>query len=172
MIRHSDIRAILPHRYPMLLVDAVLSIEPARRIVAIKNISRNEPWFARLDPDTPCAYPPSLIIESFCQSAGILQVLSERETNAVGEQVMLFGSMSHVQIHSAALAGETLIHDARLETAMSDAAVFSGEVRTRDRLIATVGRVVVALRPAQALATGSSEAQDRPTLAGAAAGSA
>ena len=154
VIRHSEIKLLLPHRYPMLLVDAVLAVSPGSRITAIKNISRNEPCFATAAGhagDDVGAYPPSLVIESFCQSAGILQVLSQREGSPGQDQVMLFGSMANVEFHDGAHAGDTLTHEARLETALTDAAVFSGEVRVGERLIATVERIVVALRPATAL---------------------
>ncbi len=165
MIAHSDIKLILPHRYPMLLVDVVRTIDAGSRIVAIKNISRNEPCFAAAgERDDACAYPPSLIIESFCQSAGVLQVLSNRQSGDADEQVMLFGSMSEIEFHDHAYAGDTLVHHVQLETTLSDAAVFSGEVRICDRVIVTVGRVVVALRPASALAAAASDGSDTRNL--------
>jgi 3-hydroxyacyl-[acyl-carrier-protein] dehydratase len=154
MIPHSEIKLILPHRHPMLLVDAVLAIEPGSRVAAIKNISRSEPCFDRLGPDAgdeAYAYPASLIIESFCQSAGILKILSDREQAPAADSVMLFGSMSNVRFHGDAFAGERLTHEVRLDAALTDAAVFSGEVRSGERLVATIERVVVAVRPASAV---------------------
>jgi 3-hydroxyacyl-[acyl-carrier-protein] dehydratase len=154
MIRHAEIKLILPHRHPMLLVDAVLDVREGQSVKAIKNVSRNEPCFATLPPDRPQTafeYPPSLIVESFCQSAGILQVLSTRDAAPAGS-LMLFGAVSNLEFHGAAYAGETLVHEARIETALSDAAIFSGTVSVADRVIMTVERVVVALRPTDALA--------------------
>jgi 3-hydroxyacyl-[acyl-carrier-protein] dehydratase len=154
MIGHAEIKLILPHRHPMLLVDAVLNVEPGARIVAIKNISLNEPCFAdaaRERRPAPPSYPAVLLIESFCQAAGILEALSRGATRPAQDHVMLFGAMANVEFHDDAHPGDTLIHHVRLETALSDAAVFSGEVRTSDRLIATIGRVIVAIRPASAL---------------------
>ena len=69
-----DIRAILehlPHRYPFLLVDRVLEIEPGKRIVAIKNVSINEPYFVGHFPHLP-VMPGVLQIEALAQAAGIL----------------------------------------------------------------------------------------------------
>lgn len=154
MIGHSEIKRILPHRHPMLLVDAVRAVEPGVSIVAIKNITLNEPCFAnepRQPHDAAPAYPAVLLVESFCQAAGILEALSRRTSRATDDTVMLFGSMSKVEFHADAYPGDTLVHSVRLESALSDAAVFSGEIRTADRLIATVGRVIVAIRPASSL---------------------
>jgi 3-hydroxyacyl-[acyl-carrier-protein] dehydratase len=69
-----DIRAILehlPHRYPFLLVDRVVELEPGKRIVAIKNVSINEPHFTGHFPHVP-VMPGVLIIEALAQAAGIL----------------------------------------------------------------------------------------------------
>ncbi len=64
------IREILPHRYPMLLVDAVVELEE-ERIVGIKNVTANEPFFAGHFPDFP-VMPGVLIVEAMAQVAGIL----------------------------------------------------------------------------------------------------
>lgn len=61
----------LPHRYPMLLVDRVLEIEPGKRIKAIKNVTINEPFFEGHFPNYP-VMPGVLIIEALAQAAGVL----------------------------------------------------------------------------------------------------
>ncbi len=69
-----DIRAILehlPHRYPMLLVDRVLELEKGKRIVAVKNVSINEPFFSGHFPYLP-VMPGVLQLEALAQAAGIL----------------------------------------------------------------------------------------------------
>lgn len=69
-----DIRGILeylPHRYPFLLVDRVLELEPGKRIVAIKNVTINEPYFVGHFPHVP-VMPGVLMIEALAQAAGIL----------------------------------------------------------------------------------------------------
>ena len=70
----NEIRRILPHRYPMLLVDQVVELE-AERIVGIKNVTSNEPFFAGHFPDFP-VMPGVLIVEAMAQTAGILVVRS------------------------------------------------------------------------------------------------
>src|SRR3979409_1552592 len=70
------IREILPHRYPMLLVDAIIELEP-ERIVGIKNVTINEPFFIGHFPDFP-VMPGVLIVEAMARGAGVL-VLSQIE---------------------------------------------------------------------------------------------
>ena len=67
----TDIMSILPHRYPFLLIDRLIEIERKKRIVAIKNVTINEPFFAGHFPSYPIM-PGVLIIESMAQAAGIL----------------------------------------------------------------------------------------------------
>mgnify|MGYP003457025765 CR=1 FL=1 len=67
----NAIRATLPHRYPMLLVDRVLELEPGVRIKAIKNVTINEPFFPGHFPHYP-VMPGVLIIEAMAQAAAIL----------------------------------------------------------------------------------------------------
>ena len=66
-----EILANLPHRFPMLLVDRVLECEPGKRILAIKNVSVNEPFFAGHFPHHP-VMPGVLVVEAMAQAAAIL----------------------------------------------------------------------------------------------------
>ena len=65
------IQKILPHRYPFLLVDKILEIEPAKRVVGIKNVTQNEPFFPGHFPGHPIM-PGVLILEAMAQTGGIL----------------------------------------------------------------------------------------------------
>jgi 3-hydroxyacyl-[acyl-carrier-protein] dehydratase len=79
----NAIRALLPHRYPMLLVDRILEMD-AMRIVGIKNVTVNEPFFAGHFPDFP-VMPGVLIIEAMAQTAGVLVLgqIPDRENKLV-----------------------------------------------------------------------------------------
>ena len=66
-----DIWKLLPHRYPFLLVDRVIEFEANKRIVAIKNVTINEPQFIGHFPGTP-VFPGVMIVEAMAQASGIL----------------------------------------------------------------------------------------------------
>ena len=70
----QEIRDILPHRYPMLLVDAILELEE-ERIVGIKNVTVNEPFFVGHFPEYP-VMPGVLVVEAMAQVAGVLVLKS------------------------------------------------------------------------------------------------
>jgi 3-hydroxyacyl-[acyl-carrier-protein] dehydratase len=70
----NEIRQILPHRYPFLLVDRILELEP-ERIVGIKNVTANEPFFVGHFPEFP-VMPGVLIVEAMAQTAGVLVLKS------------------------------------------------------------------------------------------------
>lgn len=67
----NEVRKYLPHRYPFLLVDKVLEVEEGKRLLAVKNVSINEPFFAGHFPEQP-VMPGVLILEAMAQAAGVL----------------------------------------------------------------------------------------------------
>ena len=74
-LRIEEIMRVLPHRYPFLLVDRVVEVDPDRRIVALKNVTINEPFFNGHFP----VMPGVLIIESMAQTGAILGLLEKNE---------------------------------------------------------------------------------------------
>jgi 3-hydroxyacyl-[acyl-carrier-protein] dehydratase len=70
------ITSLLPHRYPFLLVDRVLEVDPGERLLAIKNVTINEPFFQGHFPEKP-VMPGVLIIEALAQATGLLAMESE-----------------------------------------------------------------------------------------------
>lgn len=154
VLSQVEIKRLLLHRYPMLLIDAVLDLEPGQRLSAIKNITSSEFCYARLTDDcapAAYAYPPSLLCESAGQAACILLAASvDEETRA--SQVVLFGSIADFNLIGRAYPGEQLRHEIRLTARKGPLAFFEGEIRVGDRLIATLGRAILALRPASDLA--------------------
>jgi beta-hydroxyacyl-ACP dehydratase FabZ len=75
-LRIAEIMRILPHRYPFLLVDRVLEVDPDKRLVALKNVSINEPFFNGHFPGAP-VMPGVLTIESMAQAGAILGLLAK-----------------------------------------------------------------------------------------------
>jgi UDP-3-O-[3-hydroxymyristoyl] N-acetylglucosamine deacetylase/3-hydroxyacyl-[acyl-carrier-protein] dehydratase len=94
---------VLPHRYPVLLVDRVLEVEPGRRLVAIKNVSSNEPYFQGHWPSRPIM-PGVLIIESMAQAAGILIAASVR----LDGRVAMLASVDDVKLRRPVVPGDQL----------------------------------------------------------------
>ncbi|MFW8564688.1 3-hydroxyacyl-ACP dehydratase FabZ [Orrella sp. 11846] len=87
-----DIKAILdllPHRYPMLLVDRVIDMEPGKSITAIKNVSMNEPFFNGHFPGHP-VMPGVLILEAMAQAAAVFSFVDETGLKATDEELLYY----------------------------------------------------------------------------------
>ena len=99
----DEIREILPHRYPMLLVDRILELEPDR-IVGIKNVTLNEPFFVGHFPDFP-VMPGVLIVEAMAQVAGVL-VLKEIPDRA--SKLVLLAAIDNAKFRRPVRPGDQL----------------------------------------------------------------
>jgi len=86
----QDVKNYLPHRYPFLLIDRVLEIEIGKSIVAIKNVTYNEPQFTGHFPSQPIM-PGVMIVEALAQATGILAFKSEVGKPIDGQIYMLVG---------------------------------------------------------------------------------
>jgi len=87
----EEIRRHLPHRYPFLLVDRVVSVTAGESILAYKNLSVNEPFFDGHFPDNPI-FPGVLLLEAMAQAAGILGFYSQGKTNQDGSTYYFAGA--------------------------------------------------------------------------------
>jgi UDP-3-O-[3-hydroxymyristoyl] N-acetylglucosamine deacetylase/3-hydroxyacyl-[acyl-carrier-protein] dehydratase len=97
---------VLPHRYPFLLVDRILEVEGERRIVGIKNVTINEPFFQGHFPGHPIM-PGVLIIEAMAQVGGML-LLSHFEAQNVEDKVVYFMSLDNVKFRRPVLPGDQI----------------------------------------------------------------
>jgi 3-hydroxyacyl-[acyl-carrier-protein] dehydratase len=100
-----QIMEILPHRYPFLLVDKVLELDPGKRIVAMKNVTMNEPFFQGHFPGHP-VMPGVLIIESMAQVAAIMAYVTS-ESNA-NDKVSYFMAIDNARFRKPVKPGDTL----------------------------------------------------------------
>jgi len=95
--------ATIPHRYPMLMVDRVLEIEPGKRVVAIKNISANEPVFQGHYPGNPI-FPGVLMLEAMAQAGGVA-LMSQPE---FAGKVPLLAGIDEAKFKKPVLPGDQL----------------------------------------------------------------
>jgi 3-hydroxyacyl-[acyl-carrier-protein] dehydratase len=108
-VTSMDIKKILeylPHRYPFLLVDRVLSCDPGKSIVALKNVTINEPYFQGHFPNYP-VMPGVLIIESMAQAAAILTFHSE-QARPDKHSVYFFVGIDNARFKKPVVPGDTL----------------------------------------------------------------
>ena len=160
MMDAYDIRRLLPHRYPFLMVDRVFDIKPGEACFGEKLITLNEPCYSDLSDgidEADLRYPVSLQLESFAQT-GALLVLASRERIDVDEAfVMLAGSVRGMRIHRDVIPGEVLRHRVTIIKELSDTLVIGGEIsahgggNARPEPVAEIASVVIAVRPKSAL---------------------
>ena len=103
MISCQEIMDLLPHRYPFLLVDRIVELEPGKRIVGIKNVTINEPFFQGHFPGHPIM-PGVLIVESVAQVGGILAL---KEMGG-GKRIAYFGAIDNVKFRRPVVPGDQL----------------------------------------------------------------
>jgi len=99
-----EIMEILPHRYPMLLVDRVLELEPGKRIVCIKNVTANEQFFLGHFPGAP-VMPGVLIVEAMAQCGAVLVL---RDIPDRLEKLFLFGGVDKARFRRPVVPGDQL----------------------------------------------------------------
>ena len=105
MIEIKEIMHILPHAYPFLLVDRIIEMDPGNRIVGIKNVTYNEPFFPGHFPGRPIM-PGVLIVEAMAQTAGILAFKSMPEEEQ-GKPVYFLG-IDNVRFRKTVVPGDQL----------------------------------------------------------------
>lgn len=156
LLGHDQIKALMPHRYPMLLVDAIVSMERWQSIVGIKNVTGTEACYARLRDGAPLrdyAYPCSLIIESFGQTGGVLISDRRRHENAPEDVLMIFAGVSGFRFHADVFPGDTMVHHVQVEKETNDFAILTGEVRVRDVRVAEIDSIIAVYRRAEQVST-------------------
>jgi 3-hydroxyacyl-[acyl-carrier-protein] dehydratase len=108
----QDILEHLPHRYPFLLVDRVLECEPGKRLVALKNVSVNEPMFTGHFPERPI-FPGVLIMEALAQATGIL-AFKTTDTKPDGTSLYYFAGIDNCRFKQPVLPGDQMIMEVEL----------------------------------------------------------
>ncbi len=129
----EEIMKILPHRYPFLLVDRILSVELDKHIVGLKNITVNEPFFVGHFPQYPIM-PGVLIVEAMAQVAGILALLSTPEN--LGNRALYLMSLDKVRFRKPVVPGDQLILDLTVLKGKKKYFKMEGKATVNDQLVA------------------------------------
>jgi 3-hydroxyacyl-[acyl-carrier-protein] dehydratase len=154
VLEYSQIRSILPHGHPALLVDRVVSLEIGVSIVGIKAITGCEPCYGNLpiglDRDG-YAYPTSLLNESFGQTAAILWLKSTKMVNRESGRILMFVAGRDLRIEGHGYPGDVLRHVARIDQILGDTVIVEGETWVGEKRITSVGSMIAAARPRSAV---------------------
>jgi len=128
----DDILRILPHRFPFLMIDRVIEITRKERIVAIKNVTINEPFFAGHFPNLPIM-PGVLIVEAIAQAGGAL-LLTEVEDRA--DKLMVFTGIERARFRRPVVPGDQLRIEVEVKAWRVSAVRMEGKVFVGDKRVA------------------------------------
>lgn len=137
----NAIQATLRHRYPFLLVDRILEMEPAKRAVGLKNVTVNEAFFNGHFPGNPIM-PGVLILEAMAQVAGVL-LLSGTDNQG---KLALFAGMDRVRFRKTVVPGDQLISEVTILKRKGDVGKVGAVGRVGGEVVAE-GEFLFALRP-------------------------
>jgi 3-hydroxyacyl-[acyl-carrier-protein] dehydratase len=138
---YAAIERILPHRYPFLLVDRVIALEPDKRIVGIKNVSLNERYLWHDGRNRP-VLPPTILTEAIAQTGAIL-ILSKPENR---EKLPFFMGIERVRYRHPVHPGDVVEIEAVVRRLRSRMGVLSGAARVNGKVVCH-GTMAFALGP-------------------------
>ena len=140
---YTAIERILPHRYPILLVDRITEFEPDKRIVGIKNVTLNERYLAHADGEEP-VLPPTILTEAVAQ-VGAIMILAKPENR---EKLIYFMGIERVRYRRPVHPGDVVEIEATVRRLRSRMGVLRGIGRV-DGEIVIEGTMTFALGPRQ-----------------------
>lgn len=100
----TEIMRLLPHRYPFLMLDRIVEVEPGQRVVALKNVSINEPHFQGHFPSSP-VMPGVLVVEALAQAAGVVAITAHPD---LGEKLVYLVALNNFRFRRPVTPGDTL----------------------------------------------------------------
>ncbi|HXE31857.1 MAG TPA: 3-hydroxyacyl-ACP dehydratase FabZ [Terriglobales bacterium] len=127
-----EIERLLPHRYPFLLLDRIVEFEPRKRIVALKNVTANEPFFQGHFPGYPIM-PGVLVLEALAQ-AGALMILHEDEVP--GRRLIFFTGVDGCKFRSPVVPGDQVRLEVEVLAFRSTAGRMQGRALVGDKVAA------------------------------------
>jgi 3-hydroxyacyl-[acyl-carrier-protein] dehydratase len=142
-LENTDIQRLLPHRYPFLLVDRIIDIQPeGAGGTGIKNVTANEPQFMGHFPGNP-VMPGVLIVEGMAQTAG---AIAAAVMGAAGSSTVLFLTIDQAKFRKQVVPGDTLEYRVARKTKKRNMYWFRGEAFVRGELVAEaeIGAMITA----------------------------
>lgn len=133
MMDIQEIQSLLPHRYPFLLVDRVVEIEPGKRLAAIKNVTINEPFFQGHFPTKP-VMPGVLLIEAMAQATGLLAMESAEVPK---EAIYYLVGVDKARFKRPVVPGDQLRFEVEVLKHRRDIWVFAAEATVEGELVAS-----------------------------------
>ncbi len=130
MMNNREIQNILPHRFPFLLVDRIIDIEPKTKAVGLKNVTINEPFFQGHFPDYPIM-PGVLVVEAMAQVSGILAFHSGAKGDAV-----YFMSIEKAKFRKPIVPGDQLRFEVNVLQQRNNVWKFAGQAFVDNKLVA------------------------------------
>lgn len=130
-----QVRNFLPHRYPFLLIDRVLECEPGKSLVALKNVTVNEPFFQGHFPIRP-VMPGVLIMEAMAQATGLLAFQTSPD-EVSGDSLYYFAGMDNVRFKRPVEPGDQLIFNVELNKIKRGVWMFLGVATVEGKVAAT-----------------------------------
>lgn len=128
-----EILRVLPHRYPFVMVDRILSVDLDNKIVGLKNVSINEPYFQGHFPGKP-VMPGVLILEGLAQVGGIMAFYANPE--AIGHKLLFFAGIDKARFRKPVVPGDQLIFTLELLKKKRSVMVMQAEARVDDAVVA------------------------------------
>ncbi|WP_363318120.1 3-hydroxyacyl-ACP dehydratase FabZ [uncultured Zoogloea sp.] len=143
MIDINEIKKYIPHRYPFLLVDRITELEIGKRVVGLKNVTVNEPFFPGHFPHNP-VMPGVLIIEAMAQTAAVLAFKTEG-TVPDDDSTVYFASVDNVRFKRPVVPGDQLVMEAEIVRKMRNIWKFKAVARV-DGELATEAEFMCAIK--------------------------
>ena len=133
-VTSAEIERLLPHRYPFLLIDRVVELEPHKRVLAYKNVSCNEPFFNGHFPGNP-VMPGVLVVEALAQAGGLLTQLSADPANPQTETFYLV-KVDNAKFSRMVVPGDKLELEVELKRRIRNMAQYVGIARVDGEQVA------------------------------------